>query len=124
MMEKINLWVAIISFIYMIGNFNLIPFCQYITQHYLYITHLFMMSLFTFSCQIFVYRLIKQFKQHIVPFIITTRKIITIVISMLFVGHKKYDSIQFVGVFMIFGSVAYEFITEIQKSDGSKPEKF
>ena len=25
---------------------------------------------------------------------------------------------------MIFGSVAYEFITEIQKSDGSKPEKF
>ena len=83
-----------------------------------------MMSLFTFSCQIFVYRLIKQFKQHIVPFIITTRKIITIVISMLFVGHKKYDSIQFVGVFMIFGSVAYEFITEIQKSDGSKPEKF
>ena len=123
-MEKINLWVVIVSFIWMVGSFNLIPFFQYLIEHYLYFTYLFVMSLFNLLGQIYVYRLIKQFKQHVVPFIITTRKIITIVISVLFVGHKKYELIQFVGVFIIFVSVAYEFISQIQKSDQSKPEKF
>ena len=42
--------------------------------------------------QMFIYRLIKQFKQHVVPFVVTSRKIATILISIFFVGHN-YSSL-------------------------------
>ena len=41
----------------------------------------------------------------------------TIIISILFVGNKKYSPLQFVGVFIIFSSVAFEFVTELKKKD-------
>lgn len=76
-----------------------------------------MFSILAFFGQVVVYRMIKQFKQHIVPMVITTRKIITIVISILFVGNKRYSFLEFMGVFIIFTTVMYEFSMELQKGD-------
>jgi len=45
------------------------------------------MSVLTFFGQIIVYRLIKEFKQHIVPFVVTTRKVITVVFSLVYFHH-------------------------------------
>ena len=60
----------------------------------------------------FKYRMIKQFKQHIVPFVMASRKIINILLSVFIIGHD-YAAIQFVGVFIIFASIMYEFWMEI-----------
>jgi len=37
--------------------------------------------------QIFVYIMIKQFKQHFAPFVITTRRIFTVGLSIIYYRH-------------------------------------
>jgi hypothetical protein len=66
--------------------------------------------------------MIKQFKQHIVPFVITTRKIFTIFLSIIFYHHKT-TSIQLSGVFIVFLAVIFEFASELKKED-TKPIPF
>lgn len=58
--------------------------------------------------------MIKQFKQHIVPFVITTRKILTIFISILYYKHAT-TAVQLIGVFVVFFTVIFEFATELRK---------
>ena len=65
--------------------------------------------------QMFVYQMIKEFKQHIVPFVITTRKILTVVISILFYGHAT-TLLQVVGIMIVFFAASYEYISEIWAS--------
>jgi drug/metabolite transporter (DMT)-like permease len=62
--------------------------------------------------QIFVYRMIKQFKQHFVPFVITTRKIFTVGLSIFWFGHET-NRYQLFGLVMVFGIVTYEFVSEL-----------
>lgn len=68
------------------------------------------MSIISAFGQFFVYRMIKQFKQHVLPFTITTRKIFSVVISIIFYHHKT-NIIQIFGIFLVFTTVAYDFIT-------------
>jgi len=56
--------------------------------------------------QFFVYRMIKQFKQHIVPFVITVRKILTIFISVMFFKHETAPA-QLIGVFIVLAAVTF-----------------
>jgi drug/metabolite transporter (DMT)-like permease len=86
-------WTAISAFTYMI-------------THPVFFIHLIGMSILSCLGQFFVYRMIKQFKQHIVPFVITTRKIVTIFISILYYHHKT-TAIQMSGVFIVFFAVIY-----------------
>lgn len=60
--------------------------------------------------QVFVYRMIKQFKQHIVPFVITTRKIFTVVISIIFYGHET-SNLQYLAIVLIFVTASYEYLS-------------
>jgi drug/metabolite transporter (DMT)-like permease len=62
--------------------------------------------------QIVVYWMINNFKQHVVPFIVTTRKIFTLVISICFYKHES-TSYQIFGIFIIFAAVVYGFLDEI-----------
>jgi UDP-galactose transporter B1 len=63
-----------------------------------------------FVGQIFIYRMVKQFKQHIVPFIITTRKIFTVALSIIVYGHR-FNIEQMVGVALVFGASFWEFVS-------------
>lgn len=56
--------------------------------------------------QIFIYRMVKQFKQHIVPFVITTRKIFTVIISIIVYQHST-TTLQIAGIVMVFISASY-----------------
>lgn len=122
MMEQINKWVSIISLLSMIGSFTAVKAFIYTFYHPLFAFHLFVMSLLSCAGQFFVYRMIKQFKQHIVPFVITTRKILTIFISIVYYHHKT-TLIQMIGVIVVFLTVIYEFASELKK-DEPKVEKF
>lgn len=122
MMEHINKWVAIISLISMFGSFTAVSAFTYTIQHPMFLIHLIGMSILSCLGQFFVYRMIKQFKQHIVPFVITTRKIVTIFISIIYYQHKT-TAVQMSGVFIVFFAVIYEFASELKK-DEVKAEKF
>ena len=74
-----------------------------------------MIAFLTTAGQIFIYRMIKQFKQHIVPFVITTRKIFTVVLSIFIFKHHT-TVIQILAIALIFITASSEYITEIYNS--------
>lgn len=80
--------------------------------------HMLMMGVLSTLGQMFVYRMIKQFKQHFVPFVITTRKIFTVALSIFFYSHPT-NFWQILGLVLIFGIVSFEFVTELM---GEKKE--
>lgn len=70
------------------------------------------MSVLSSIGQMFVYRMIKQFKQHFVPFVITTRKIFTVGLSIIVYRHAT-NVWQLLGLLLVFGIVTYEFVSEL-----------
>ena len=87
MMTDINKWVAIISTIFSLVLLELGDIIFFFYQHRLFMLHMIMMGVLSTFGQMFVYRMIKQFKQHFVPFVITTRKIFTVGLSIIYYHH-------------------------------------
>ncbi len=77
------------------------------------------MTVLSFIGQIFIYRMIKTFKQHIVPFVISTRRIITVAVSMLYYHHRT-NAGQIVSIVVVFGVSVYEFYSNITKTEPVK----
>ena len=78
----------------------------FMLTHKWFFIHLTALGLLNCFGQFFVYRMIKEFKQHIVPFVITTRKIFTVAISILFYNHPTSFG-QICGVLLVFSVVIY-----------------
>ncbi len=72
--------------------------------HFTFSVDLIVMSLVSGLGQFFVYRMIKQFKQHFVPFTISSRKILTATISIIFYGHKT-NWVQIMGIAIVLFTV-------------------
>ena len=119
MMVSINKWCFIISLVASVLTGDMLFFLKFAWNHPLFMAHLLGMSLCGFVGQIFIYKMIRNFKQHIVPFVITTRKIITVGISIIYFEHNVSPQ-QIIGIALVFGSVAFEFFSEIMKTD--KPQ--
>jgi hypothetical protein len=115
-MVEINKWCCIISIAYCIITGQIVDFITFAWVHPLFSFHLMLMSSFSFIGHIFIYNMIKDFKQHIVPFVITTRKIISVGISMLYFRHAS-SILQVLGILLVFGSTLFEFLTEVIKGD-------
>ena len=115
MMEKINKWVAILSLFILLINFNLPKFFTYLfdSKHSSYLKILILFCILTAIGQFFIYRLVKDFKQHIVPFALSSRKTLTIYINII-IG-RGCRALQFVGILMISAAAFYEFISEVKK---------
>lgn len=112
MFEHINKWVTIISFTYAVISgqfFYAFNFAQKYPQILIDIVSL---AFLTTLGQIFVYRMIKQFRQHIVPFVITTRKIFTVVLSIVFYGHETTFT-QIAAIALVFFAASYEYMSEL-----------
>lgn len=110
MMTEINKWVTLLSILYALVLGELFAMCTYIVTHRLFLFHMLAMGVLSAVGQMFVYRMIKQFKQHFVPFVITTRKIFTVALSIVFYHHET-NSFQVIGLIMVFGVVTYEFVS-------------
>lgn len=121
-MQEINKYFALLALLISIIRFTLFTYLQYIMEHPLYAFHLIIYSILGLCIQIFKYRMIKQFKQHIVPFVMASRKIISILLSVFIIGHD-YAAIQFLGVFIIFVSIIYEFWMEVRINKPKKKSK-
>lgn len=65
--------------------------------------------------------MIKEFKQHIVPFVVTTRKIITVGLSLIYFHHETNFG-QISSIIIVFVATVYEFLDSIKKQpDSTKP---
>lgn len=118
MMTSINMWVSIISILYSTVLMELWDMIMFIATHQKFLVHMLLMGFLSTIGQMFVYYMIKQFKQHFVPFVITTRKIFTVGLSIIIYGHET-NIWQIFGLFLVFGMVTYEFVSELM---GEKKE--
>lgn len=112
MMTQINKWVAIISFLYSCVLLEVVDMFVFIFEHRFFLAHLVLMGVLSTIGQMFVYRMIKQFKQHFPPFVITTRKIFTVGLSIIYYHHDT-NFYQLIGLFLVFALVTYEFVSEL-----------
>lgn len=106
MFEHINKWVTILSLTYATISGNLTANYHFVQEFPQLGYDFLILSVLTTFGQIFVYRMIKQFKQHIVPFVITTRKIFTVVLSIIIYGHST-TVFQIIGIILIFATTSY-----------------
>lgn len=112
MFEHMNKWKTILSFTYSIFTVEISSVVLFFIDHPLCFFHLLCLSLTGAVGQIFIYWMISNFRQHVVPFIITTRKILTVVISIIYFGHDV-TIFQKAGIALVFIAVFFEFIGEV-----------
>jgi UDP-galactose transporter B1 len=110
MFEHINKWVTILSFIYSFFTGNFSKMVTFATDYPDFKFDIILVSVLATVGQIFVYRMIKQFKQHIVPFVITTRKIFTVVLSIFFYHHVT-TIYQMLAIALVFVAASYEYLS-------------
>lgn len=94
-----------------------VPNCRFYLILYLssqYLIDLFIMSVCSFIGQVFIYRMIKKFKQHIVPFVVTTRKIFTVGLSIIYYNHETSIG-QVLAILLVLIVTIYEFFDNITK---------
>lgn len=63
------------------------PMIIFFWEHPICLAHMIVLATMGSVGQMLVFWMIKLFRQHIVPFIITTRKIATVLISIVFFDH-------------------------------------
>ena len=113
----VNRWTMILTITYSIAMGHFLHIVDFIRHHNRILIDNLLIGVLCFVGQVFIYRLVRQFKQHIVPFIITTRKIFTVALSITYYQHK-YSIEQVVGVIIVFSAAVYEFVGSIKKDDG------
>lgn len=104
MMTVVNKWATIYMFIGMTVLGHTPGYLKFMVYHPRFTIYIIGMSILSGIGQFFVYRMIKQFKQHFVPFTITSRKILTVVASIILVGHKT-NVLQILGVIIVLATV-------------------
>ena len=118
----VNKWTTILTVGYSLVMGHFFHIVTFIYHHRAILIDNLLIGVLCFFGQVFIYRLVKQFKQHIVPFVITTRKIFTVALSIIYFGHK-FNGFQFVGVAIVFLSSLYEFVGELRKDIGKEKEE-
>lgn len=73
---------------------------------------IFIISVLQVIGQIAIYFIVANFKQHMFPLVSTTRKIFTILLSIIVFGHYVNIS-QWVSILFVFGGLAYELFEEL-----------
>lgn len=67
--------------------------------------------------QLVIYRMIKLFKQHIVPFVIATRKCLTVVVNIVYFGHSVNGK-QLAGMLLVFAAIMLEVVLNAMEKKG------
>jgi len=102
LMVEVNKWAFLLAISFSIFTGHFIPMMSFIFEHTRLMIDLLLIGVLSTFGQLFIYRLVKQFKQHIVPFIITTRKIFTVGLSIIYYKHD-INSLQLIGLVLVFG---------------------
>ena len=104
------------AFIFVLGSalltgdfFKSIRFC---VRHPTVMVDIFLVSILQVIGQISIYYVVANFKQHMWPLISTTRKVMTILLSIYIYNHKIVP-LQWLSIILIFGGLIYEVLDEI-----------
>jgi drug/metabolite transporter (DMT)-like permease len=72
--------------------------------------------------QLFIYRMIKEFRQHITPFVVAFRKCLTVLINI-FWFHHLVNWHQMMGIGFVFSAVMWEVWSNYQEKKDKIPDE-
>ena len=78
MMAEVNKWGAFVMLIYLAVSLKFWRFLFFIVAHPGFAAQLLGHAIIAAIGQLYVYKVIKQFKQHILPFVRASRKVLTV----------------------------------------------
>ena len=104
MYYSINKWTLIVALICLVFKMQVKYLCMFCIEHPNYTQDVFIFSLINGIGQLFIYELIKKFKQHIPAFVIAIRKCVTVVINIVWYGHEVNPT-QLIGLVFVFAAV-------------------
>lgn len=122
LMGEVNKWAFLLTIGFSVVSGNFLNMVGFIADHRKLLQDLGMIAVLATAGQMFIYRIVREFRQHMVPFIITTRKIFTVAISILTYGHQ-ISPMQMVGLALVLGISTYEFFSESQRPPVALPPK-
>jgi drug/metabolite transporter (DMT)-like permease len=87
LMFQINKWVFFFSLGFSLVTLQFWYIAKFVWEHPTVMYDIVGISCMNFFVQMFVYYIIQKFKQHVAPFVITIRKIISVIISIFWFSH-------------------------------------
>lgn len=105
-MLEVNKWATVVMFIYLFLSFKLHVFLEFIVFHPSFAAQLAGHAIIAAIGQLYVYKVIKQFKQHILPFVRASRKVLTVGVSILVYGHAT-NIFQVIGICLVLSTIFY-----------------
>lgn len=114
-----SFFAFIYVFIFSLLKGELVSQFTFCINHPSVITDVLVMSVLQVVGQISIYYVILNFKQHIFPLISTTRKVFTVLLSILFYGHVLNGG-QWLAILFVFGGLAYELFEELHEKKKPK----
>jgi UDP-galactose transporter B1 len=112
MFQHLNKWKSCLSLLYSLYNYEFLYLYEFFVNHPTSLLHMMGLILTNALGQIVIYWMITCFRQHVVPFVITTRKLFTVGISILYFKHDV-TWVQIMGIIIVFIIVCYDFIDEL-----------
>lgn len=111
MMQAVNKWAMLTTLSFSICTGHILPMLSFIFTHQKLLVDLLLIGILSTVGQFIVYYLQMVFKQHIVPLIVSTRKIFTVGLSIIYYDHS-ISSMQLIGLLVVLGISIYEFKSE------------
>jgi UDP-galactose transporter B1 len=116
-----NFWAFLLIAGYAIATGSFFPGLQFILEHPQCLKELALVCVLQVTGQVSIYYIVGNFKQHIFPLISATRKIITIVCSILLFNHTL-TVVQWVAVGIVFAGMIFELYEEVTEKRNKKKQ--
>lgn len=107
-----NFFAFIIIFFVSFIDQSFFPFFDFIRDYPSAIKDIIIVGVLQVIGQISIYYVVANFKQHVFPLISTTRKIITVLVSIFYYGHSQ-NNYQWFAVGIVFFGMFYELYEEL-----------
>ena len=86
---------------------DLYVIAEFITEYEGFAFDILLFSLLNACGQLFIYKMLSLFQQHVPAFVIAIRKCLTVIINILFFGHH-ISLLQLSGIGLVFFAVFWE----------------
>ena len=86
---------------------------RYCIRHPTVLIDIFALGALQVMGQVAIYYVVANFKQHMFPLISTTRKVLTVLLSIVIYKHS-INLTQWVAIFLVFGGLSYEVSDEVK----------
>lgn len=112
MMESVNKWKLIFSITYLLVSFQAYDFFRFLYYNKRCMWHLLAFTILSSTGELVIYWLIRIFQGGVVPFVVSTRKMNSVLLSLVVFSHR-FSLMQIVAVILAYAVTMIDFLKDI-----------